>query len=189
MTFVLSWKYTVLRVVFGIILVFGVSHLANRFARHEEITSSVDALAGSKLPKVSQDGPFLVNWLMNVWRFAVALLPVYFVSVLVLGALRAWLFPAISPAASHSILAIVGFALAGTLFVIPTAGEIPIVQTLRHFGFGTGPAAALLVTLPVISIPSILMVRSVFSWRVLGFITASVMVLGIVAGVIGSFVL
>ena len=31
MTFVLSWKFTLLRLVFGVILTFGVSYLANRF--------------------------------------------------------------------------------------------------------------------------------------------------------------
>lgn len=189
MTFVLSWKYTVLRVVFGAILVFGISHLANRFAKPEEVEVTVDSINSSQLPKVKQDGPFLLAWVKNLWSFAVALLPVYFLSVLLLGALRAWLFPAISPDASHGILAIIGFAIAGTLFVIPTAGEIPIIQTLRNFGIGTGPAAALLITLPVISIPSILMVKRVFSWRVIGFVTASVVVLGVAAGIIGSFTL
>ncbi|GGA57183.1 hypothetical protein GCM10007416_33010 [Kroppenstedtia guangzhouensis] len=55
-------------------------------------------------------------------------------------------------------MTIIGFALAGMLFAIPTAGEIPIAQTFMAAGLGVGPAAALIFTLPVISLPSALMV-------------------------------
>ncbi|WP_242975875.1 hypothetical protein [Desulfosporosinus sp. FKB] len=46
------------------------------------------------------------------------------------------------------MLAVIGFAIAGTLFIIPTAGEVPIVQSLMAFGLGIGPGVALLMTLP-----------------------------------------
>ena len=36
MTFVLSWKFTAPRLVFGLILTFGVSYLANRFAKEAD---------------------------------------------------------------------------------------------------------------------------------------------------------
>ncbi|VEC02904.1 FIG006303: protein yraQ [Klebsiella pneumoniae] len=45
-------------------------------------------------------------------------------------------------------------AIAGCLFVIPTAAEIPIVQTMMLAGMGTAPALALLITLPAVSVPS-----------------------------------
>jgi uncharacterized membrane protein YraQ (UPF0718 family) len=48
-------------------------------------------------------------------------------------------------------------AFTGTLFVIPTAGEIPILQTLMSFGLGVGPSAVLLIALPALSLPSLLM--------------------------------
>lgn len=42
---------------------------------------------------------------------------------------------------------VVAMAVAGCLFVIPTAAEIPIVQTMMLAGMGTAPALALLMTL------------------------------------------
>ena len=39
-------------------------------------------------------------------------------------------------------------AVAGCLFVIPTAAEIPIVQTMMLAGMEPAPALALLMTLP-----------------------------------------
>lgn len=189
MTFVLSWKFTVLRIVFGAILVFGVSYLANRF---EVKSSSVhtDKLNQKLQQEMSAptqvEGTWLTRWMRTLWKLTIQILPAYVLSVLLLGMIRTWLFPALSPEAAHSLLAIIGFAIAGTLFVIPTAGEIPIIQTLQQFGLGMGPAAALLITLPVISIPSVLMVRQVFSWKIIGFLLVSVCILGILAGLIGQ---
>ena len=51
---------------------------------------------------------------------------------------------------------VVAMAVAGCLFVIPTAAEIPIVQTMMLAGMGTAPALALLMTLPAVSLPSLI---------------------------------
>ncbi|MDE3077943.1 MAG: permease, partial [Chloroflexota bacterium] len=96
----------------------------------------------------------------------------------------AFLFPAISTQAGNNLLVLLGLAIAGTLFVIPTAGEIPIIQTLASFGLGTGPAGALLLTLAPVSLPSLAMVSRVFPTRVLVAIGLSVAVIGIASGLI-----
>jgi uncharacterized membrane protein YraQ (UPF0718 family) len=58
-------------------------------------------------------------------------------------------------------------AAAGTLFVIPTAGEIPIIQVLQQFGLGGAGAAALLITLPAVSLPSLPMLGRALPMRAL----------------------
>jgi uncharacterized protein len=73
---------------------------------------------------------------------------------------------------------------AGLLFVIPTAGEVPIVQAMLALGVGAGPAAALMMTLPPISLPSLAMMGKVLSMRVLGVISLVVFVTGIAAGLL-----
>jgi uncharacterized membrane protein YraQ (UPF0718 family) len=73
---------------------------------------------------------------------------------------------------------------AGLVFVIPTAGEVPIVQAMLALGVGTGPAAALMMTLPPISLPSLVMTGKVFPIRVLGLITLIVLTVGIIAGLL-----
>ena len=67
-------------------------------------------------------------------------------AVLVLGAARVWLFPHADGAIDNTLMWVIAMAVAGCLFVIPTAAEIPIVQTMMLAGMGTAPALALLIT-------------------------------------------
>ncbi len=185
MTFVLSWKFTLLRIVLGIILVFGISHLANRFSQAS--TESIEKMSGAMNKMAAEDkGNLMIRWLKAIGKMLIGILPAYIISVLILGAIRAWLFPAIPATWADSIPVMILFAISGTLFVIPTAGEIPIVQTLLSFGLGYGPAAALMFSLPVISLPSMLMVRRVFSWRILIFLASSVALLSFVGALVAS---
>lgn len=185
MGFVLGGRWTILRLVVGVALVFGVATFANRFVRMEDLTP--DAGAAIAEAASASDPPESASvwrrWLQAFWGLSAGLIPEYVVLVLILGAARAWLFPTVTGSMGNSLLWILGMAVAGTLFVIPTAGEIPIVQTLMSFGLGAGPAAALLTTLPPVSLPSLAMVARVFPRRVLAFIAASVIVLGVLSGV------
>ncbi|MGG1878409.1 permease [Paenibacillus cisolokensis] len=186
MTFVLSWEFTLLRLVFGLLLTFGVSYLANRFAPNELVPQQVEAA----LPEDNEpEQPMYVRWGKAMWSMFISVIPAYVLVVLMLGAFRAWLFPAMDGAGSNSLLAIIGFAIAGMLFVIPTAAEIPIIQSFMDMGMGGGPAAALLMTLPAISLPSLLMLAKHFPGKVLAFTASSVVAIGILAGLVGWMLL
>ena len=106
-----------------------------------------------------------------------------------LGAVRVWVFPHIDGAMANSRMWLVPLAIIGTLFVIPTAAEIPIVQTMMTLGMGTAPAVALLMTLPSISLPSLLMLRKDFDARVLVSVALMTMGIGVVSGLIGAALL
>jgi uncharacterized protein len=82
------------------------------------------------------------------------------------------------------MLWIVGLAIAGTLFVIPTAGEVPIIQAMLSLGMAAGPAGALLMTLPPISLPSVAMLSRSFAPRVLTVVAVTVVGFGIVSGLL-----
>ncbi|GGE26298.1 hypothetical protein GCM10011391_00810 [Pullulanibacillus camelliae] len=186
MFFTLGWKFTLLRLIFGLILVFGVSYLAGRVAvKNMDVQQFVDNIEQGATPQ----GNFGLRWLKSIGGILLVTIPVYILSVFVLGAFRAWLFPTIGPEWGNSLLIVLLFAIVGTLFVIPTSGEIPIIQTFMNFGLGGGPAAVLAIVLPVISLPSALMVRKALSWRVLGFLGLSVAVLGVIAGGMGAIFL
>jgi len=186
MTFVLSWKFTLLRLIFGVILTFGVSYLANRFAPE---VKPVDIEKIMEETDVVPEGSFLTRWMKAAGSMVLYIIPAYILSVLLMGAVRVWLFPHIGEAASNSLIAVIGFAIAGMLFVIPTAAEIPIIQTFMSFGLGGGPAAALLITLPSISLPSLILVAKSFPKKVLFFVAGSVVLLGILSGIAGMFIL
>lgn len=186
MTFVLSWKFTVLRLVFGLIITFGVSYVAGRLAGNVEFEQKKLEQA---LPSERPSDSIWLRWINSMRKMVVHLVPAYIISVLLLGAVRVWLFPSLGENAFNVMLMILIFSIAGTLFVIPTAAEIPIVQTFLSLGFGTGPAASLLIVLPAVSLPSLLMIRRAFPARVVWFIFVSVIVLGLLSGFVGSFVL
>ncbi len=140
MAFVLSWKFMLMRIVFGILLTFGVSYFANRFAGEAKVPESMAALPEDK----GDQAPFLVRWLKSLGMMLVSVVPAYLIAVLLLGAFQSTMFPVW---VGGGIAAVIVFAVVGTLFVIPTAAEIPIIQSFLALGMGTGPAAALLVTL------------------------------------------
>jgi len=173
--FVLGWEWTALRLVLGSLMVFGLGFLVNRVSPLDETVETV-----VPQPEV-QGNPFL-RWLGILARMAVRLIPEYVVIVLALGFARAWLFPVIGPEIDDSFLWIAAFAVAGMLFVIPTAGEVPIIQAMLTLGMGAGPAGALLMTLPPVSLPSLTMLSRSFHPRALALAAGGVVLLGIVGG-------
>lgn len=186
MGFVLGWNWTGLRLVLGIPLVFGTGYLVSRFARPDEVAPlHGDSASGSLVGVATQgNGPSLGGWLSRLWDLALRLIPEYLVLVLLLGAARVWLFPQIGPALNNDVLWIILMAGAGLLFVIPTAGEVPIVQAMLALGVGSGPAGALLMTLAPISLPSLVMTQKVFSARILRVVVGAVLVAGVAGGLL-----
>ncbi|GAB6155231.1 permease [Desulfosporosinus burensis] len=180
MGFVLSWKFALLRVVAGVVLVFGIAYIANYLANDQDVTLHEEVIPSSPLTNIKEN--LFIRWMKALWPLILDTIPAYIVMVLALGAVRAWLFPVISPEWASSILIIIFLSITGALFIIPTAAEIPIIQTLMAFGLGVGPAVALMMTLPAISLPSLLIVKRAFSTRILLFVTGSVIFVGIISG-------
>ena len=179
MGFVLGWRWTALRLVLGVPMVFGLGYLANRMTSAREAAQAEAVVA--ELVAAPQAAP-LRRWLVILGRMTLRLVPEYIVLVLLLGAGRAWLFPTLGPDIGNHIEWIVAFAVAGALFVIPTAGEVPIVQAMLSLGVGAGPAGALLMTLPPISLPSMAMLHRSFPPRILAVVAGAVVLFGLAGG-------
>jgi uncharacterized membrane protein YraQ (UPF0718 family) len=180
--FVLGWNWTALRLALGVLMVFGLGYLVNRMVTPEERETAEAQLA--QLAQAARTSPTFAGWFAIFWRMAARLIPEYIVLILLLGAARAWLFPHMGPEIGNQLGWIVAFAIAGAIFVIPTAGEAPIVQAMLSLGVGAGPAGALLMTLPPISAPSLAMLARSFRPRVLAVVVASVVGFGVVGGLI-----
>jgi uncharacterized protein len=178
---VAPWEWTVTRLVVGLLLVVGgsalVARLTERPAAPEEAVAAIPA-----------DDPADGRWLAQaparfgtaLLRLAVVLVPEYLVVVLLIGAFRGWLFPIGADVLGAGLVAVLVAAVVGTLLVIPTAGEIPILQGLAVAGLAAGPLGALLVTLPAVSLPGIAMVARAFGWRATAATTAVVALGGLV---------
>ena len=178
--FVLGWHWSALRLGFGMVMMFGLGWLMNRLAAPREGVDADETPAVSLSEK--DGGVSFAHWFKTLGQMSVRLIPEYVVLLLVLGATRAWLFPHIGPDVDNSVLWILALAVAGAIFVIPTAGEVPIVQVMLALGVGAGPAAALLMTLPPVSAPSVAMLWRSLGLRTLGIVSAGVILLGSLAG-------
>ena len=182
MGFVLGWNWAALRVVLALLMVFGLGYLANRMVSPEEATATRERVA-VMVENADPAGAF-GRWLNILARMTLRLLPEYLVVVLLIGAARAWLFPHVGPEITNHLGWIVALAVAGTLFVIPTAGEVPIIQAMLSLGMAAGPAGALLMTLPPISVPSLVMLRRSFRPQLLALVTVTIIGFGVLGGIL-----
>jgi uncharacterized membrane protein YraQ (UPF0718 family) len=187
MGFVLGWGFTALRLVAGLVLVIGVSMVAQRISKAEPLPE--DAVEAVVNAETAEHGSLLTRWGKTLWSLFWTTIPIYIIAVLILGAARVWLFPHVDGAMGNGLLWLIPLAIVGTLFVIPTAAEIPIVQTLMTLGLSTAPAVALLMTLPSVSLPSLLMLRKSFDAKVLVTVGVLTMLIGVVSGLVGAALL
>lgn len=181
---VLPWQFLTVRLVTGLVLVFGITLVVARLAGAGRTVSDPavqpDETAACAAAEVSTVATAGRRFLTSLGRLSVRLLPEYLVVVLLLGGLRGWLFPVGDGLAAWGLAAVVLFAVVGTLFMIPTAGEIPIIQGLMAAGVGAGPLGALILTLPALSLPSLLMIRRAFPARVIVATGLAVVAMGLV---------
>lgn len=85
------------------------------------------------------------------------------------------------------IVPILYSTLAGTLLPVCCFGALPIAVSLHKKGAKLGPVLAFLVATPATSITALLVTYSLLGIKFTGFIFFSVILLGIVIGIIGNF--
>jgi len=177
---VAPWQWVATRIVMGVVLVFGVSALVARLADRGRSRPEIhlEELPEYRLAETPR------RYALALARLCATLLPEYALVVFLLGLFRGWIFPFDGSATHWGIVAVVVAALLGTLVVLPTGGEIPIVQGLALAGVGAGVQGALLIVLPAISLVSMAMVARELSVRVTLGAAAGVVATGIGAGVL-----
>lgn len=113
------------------------------------------------------------EWLVATRDFSLQILPLLFGGVLVSGFLlgrpghdalipSAWIGSLLG---GNSVFANFLASLSGALMYFATLTEIPIVQGLLGAGMGQGPALALLLAGPSLSLPSILVIAGELGWK------------------------
>jgi len=180
MGFVLGWHFALIRLAAGLVTVLGVAMLVQRLVKDDAQPLAPVEMATPQQPQ----GDFLTRWGRALWSLFWSTIPVYILAVLVLGAARVWLFPHAEGAVDNTLLWVIAMAVVGCLFVIPTAAEIPIVQTMMLAGMGMAPALALLITLPAVSLPSLIMLRKSFPAKALWLTGGLVAVCGVLTGAV-----
>ena len=138
----------------------------------------------------------LGEWSQATWGFAKQILPLLLFGVLIAGALlgrpdQEGLIPSqgVSRAVGgNSIWANLFAAVAGAFMYFATLTEVPILQGLIGSGMGKGPALALLLAGPALSLPNMLVIRSVMgTQKTIVFVTL-VVIMATISGIIfGAF--
>ncbi|WP_406816158.1 permease [Mycobacterium sp. M23085] len=187
LSLVAPWQWTLTRVVVGLATVLGAAASVALVTRADGGRPPVAAARdvpdeGGRVGK----GRRFVRALLGLCVF---LLPEYAILVLLVGACRGRLLTLAQPA-HHDLLwglvIVVLAAIVGTLLVIPTAGEIPVLQGLALLGASSGMLGALLITLPAVSIPGAAMVARGLGWKAVAVSTTVVTAAGSVGAIMLS---
>lgn len=116
----------------------------------------------------------LSEWVSATWGFSKQILPLLFGGVLVAGFLMGrpdsssglipseWIHRLVG---GNSLGANLLASVAGALMYFATLTEVPILQGLLGSGMGKGPALALLLAGPALSLPNMLVIRSVIGTK------------------------
>ncbi|MBU1003415.1 MAG: permease [Proteobacteria bacterium] len=134
----------------------------------------------------------LGEWFGSSWGFAKQILPLLLFGVLIAGLLLGrpggeGLIPSqwVAWAVGGNSLASNFFAsFAGAFMYFATLTEVPILQGLIGNGMGNGPALALLLAGPALSLPNMLVIRSVIGTQKTVVFVSLVVIMATVSGMI-----
>lgn len=132
------------------------------------------------------------DWFEATWGFAKQILPLLLIGVLVAGALlgrpgqeglipSSWVSAAVG---GNSVRANFFASVAGAFMYFATLTEVPILQGLIGSGMGKGPALALLLAGPALSLPSMLVIRSVIGTKKTVVFILLVVIMATITGLI-----
>lgn len=132
------------------------------------------------------------EWFATSWDYAKQILPLLFMGVVVAGALLGrpgqealipsqWITWAVG---GNSIFSNFFAALAGAFMYFATLTEVPILQGLIGNGMGTGPALALLLAGPALSLPNMLVINSIMGTKKTVVFVSLVVVMATISGIV-----
>ncbi|MBE0536198.1 MAG: permease [Phycisphaerae bacterium] len=132
------------------------------------------------------------EWFSSTWSFAKQILPLLFFGVIIAGLLLGrpgheglipseWVAKAVG---GNSLWANLFASVAGAFMYFATLTEVPILQGLIGAGMGKGPALALLLAGPALSLPNMLVIRSVMGTQKTIVFVSLVIVMATICGII-----
>lgn len=136
------------------------------------------------------------NWFLSTWDFTKQIMPLLFAGVLAAGLLLGrpgseglisskWVSSLVG---GNSLGSNLFASVAGAFMYFATLTEVPILQGLLGSGMGQGPALALLLAGPALSLPNMLVIRSVLGTKkTVAFVTLVVIMATISGMIFGSF--
>jgi len=134
----------------------------------------------------------IAAWVEATWEFTKLIVPLLFVGVLLAGLLlgrpgheglipSAWVSRLVG---GNSLQANLFASVVGAFMYFATLTEVPILEGLLGAGMGKGPALALLLAGPALSLPSMLVIRGILGTRRTLAFVALVVVMATISGIV-----
>ncbi|MEW6026000.1 MAG: permease [Planctomycetota bacterium] len=187
----LPFKLVLSRLVLGLVVVFGVSALVAKLFPDKAIDDKADDIRPLPGPTGAEPiGYLLKQWLACTWDITKKVGPILVLWLFV----TAVLFETGSVSkyiGSHWTSGFISTVLAsasGTVMMNPfTSLEVVWVKDFVKHGMGTGPAVAILLTLPAVCFPALWIAgRNLKSWKIPATVAALVFVIGVIGGLVFS---
>ncbi|MDI6713881.1 MAG: permease [Thermodesulfovibrio sp.] len=134
----------------------------------------------------------LVQWVYQTWYYAYLIIPLLFIGVLVAGFLfgrvgyegivpSEWVYSVVG---GNSLQANLIASIVGAFMYFATLTEVPIIQGLLGAGMGKGPALALLLAGPALSLPSMIVIMKTIGFRKTAVYVFLVIIMATISGMI-----
>ncbi|MBE0477512.1 permease [Candidatus Aerophobetes bacterium] len=133
----------------------------------------------------------ILSWLAATYQFVLLILPWLLVGVFAAGIIREFLPPEVirTWVGGNALRSNFIASVAGSLMYFATLTEVPILRAFLDLGMGRGPALALLLAGPALSLPNMLVIRSIMGTkRALVYITLVVAMSTFIGMLFGIFV-
>ncbi|MFA5287941.1 MAG: permease [Bacteroidales bacterium] len=169
----INWRW----VLTGAVVTTASAFLANAYVTPAKLVPLVPMMTGiialSLMTLLDKKNPENREWTLSAWSFAKQIIPLLAVGVVTAGFLLGSThdnvaIPGVIPnewvqwaVGGNSFLSNFFASVVGAFMYFATLTEVPIVQGLLASGMGKGPALALLLAGPSLSLPNMLVIRGV----------------------------
>ncbi|MGA1863808.1 MAG: permease [bacterium] len=136
------------------------------------------------------------DWFNSTWDFTKQILPLLLIGVLISGFLLGrpgheglifsqWVSGIVG---GNSLFSNLFASIVGAFMYFATLTEIPILEALMGAGMGKGPALALLLAGPALSLPSMLVIRSIMGTKKTVIFVSLVVIMATITGMLYGFI-
>ena len=184
----LKWQY---------VLLAALATTASAFLFSSPIVTMVVGMAGlSIITLTDKRDPDNREWTLSSWEFAKQIMPLLALGVLIAGFLlgsthddtalagiipNAWIAGLVG---GNSVFSNFFASVVGAFMYFATLTEVPILQGLLAAGMGKGPALALLLAGPSLSLPNMLVIRGILGTQKTVVYVSLVVVVATISGLI-----